>query len=397
MIEQKTTSTQSLHRGLNAWRLLATLAVIVLWAVLASPAARAADRAMEGAIDPFLGEPKLDIQQVHTGDRFPNVVVALDGSVLALWNGVKLRRSEDGGKTWGSEILIAKGFMGGGAIVNETNGDVLAFVEEHHPPAAWNVHRSTDHGKTWSPMEVAVKPDCNGNKPSMHMNEHGITLRRGEHKGRLLRPSRYYGKRNAREEWPTHYTHAIYSDDGGKTWNTSDPFPAFGTGEATLAELSDGRIYYNSRRHWAPEGVIPLRRWTAHSDDGGATWKGLTFCKVLPDGPQNTSYGCMGGLVRLPVKGKDILLYSNCDSPGGRIRGTLWGSFDGGKTWPVKRLVDEGGFAYSSLNAGRPGTPSEGSIYLQYESGGAKVARLNLAWLLQGEETGDGEVPDWIK
>jgi len=32
------------------------------------------------------------------------------------------------------------------------------------------------------------------------------------------------------------------------TWHSRDPFPAFGTREATMAELSDGRIYYNSRR-----------------------------------------------------------------------------------------------------------------------------------------------------
>ncbi|NQU26331.1 MAG: exo-alpha-sialidase [Candidatus Nealsonbacteria bacterium] len=376
----------------NAVRVFVAMAVVVLSTTVASEAT-AADRPMEGTLDSFLGEPKLDIQQVHKGDRFPNIVVATDGTVLALWNGVKLRRSEDGGETWGPEILIAKGFMGGGAIVNETNGEILAFVEAHHPPGPWTIHRSKDHGKTWAAMEFVVKPDSNGNLPSMHMNEHGITLRHGKHKGRLLRPSRYYGKQNSHDQWPKHYTNAIYSDDDGKTWNTSDPFPAFGTGEATLAELADGRIYYNSRRHWAPEGVNPLRRWTAHSTDGGKTWEGLSICEVLPDGPQNTNYGCMGGLVRLPIKDKDILIYSNCDTPAGRNHGTAWASFDGGKTWPLKRLVDEGGFAYSSLNAGRPATKSEGWIYLQYESGGAKVARFNLSWLLGGKNTGNGEVP----
>jgi hypothetical protein len=28
-----------------------------------------------------------------------------------------------------------------------------------------------------------------------------------------------------------------------------------GTEEATVAELADGRIYYNSQRHWAPKGA----------------------------------------------------------------------------------------------------------------------------------------------
>lgn len=363
---------------------------------VARPPMTAAGHPAEGELDAFLGEPKLDVQQVFKGNRFPNVVVAVDGTVLALWNGVKVRRSEDGGESWGPEITVGKGFMGGGAVVNETNGEILAFVEKHHPPAPLRVYRSKDHGKTWAEMKVVIKPDVNGNVPSMHMNEHGITLRRGKHAGRILRPARHYAGRNQRSRWPQHYTTAVYSDDGGKTWSTSKPFPAMGTGEACVAELSDGRIYYNSRRHWAPEGVNPRRRWTAWSEDGGATWKDLSICTVLPDGPQNTNYGCMGGLVRLPIRGRDILLYSNCDSPGGRKLGTVWASFDGAKTWPVKRLVEKGGFAYSSLNAGRPKTKSEGWIYLDFESGGSKMARFNLSWLLKGRKRGDGELPKWL-
>ena len=357
----------------------------------------------EDKIDAFLGQPKFEMQQVFRSERFPNVAVAVDGTVLATFgsSSVRLRRSEDGGKTWGEEVTIAKpGFQAGGLTVHEKTGDVIAFSERHHPPAEINVFRSTDHGKTWQPLDAIIDKDSKGNLPSMHMNEHGITLRHGEHKGRLLRPTRWYAGKNERARWPQHYTNAMYSDDGGKTWQTSDPFPALGTGEATVAELSDGRIYYNSRRHWAPEGENPRRRWTAISDDGGATWKNLTFCEVLPDGPQDTNYGCMGGLVRLPVAGRDILIYSNCDSPRGRNHGTGWASFGGGQTWPIKRLVYADSFAYSSINAGRPKTSSEGWIYLHFEGGpkgGSTVARFNLAWLLEGEKTGDGERPEWLK
>jgi sialidase-1 len=151
-------------------------------------------------------------------------------------------------------------------------------------------------------------------------------------------PTRWYAGGNRREEWPNHYTNAIFSDDHGKTWQASEPFPEQGTGEACIVELSDGSLYYNSRVHWEKND-------------------------------RNT-----------------------------RRRSAL--SRDGGQTWPIKRLVYDGPSAYSSMQTGRHGTPSEGWIYLMFEgggNGGAQVARMNLAWVLEGVSTGDGELPAWIQ
>lgn len=91
--------------------------------------------------------------------------------------------------------------------------------------------------------------------------------------------------------WPYHYNSAIYSDDGGATWKTSHPFPMLGTGEGTVAELSDGRVYYNSRCHMASDAI----RRTAWSHDGGVTWISAQRCDTLPDGARGSSYGCAGG------------------------------------------------------------------------------------------------------
>jgi hypothetical protein len=63
--------------------------------------------------------------------------------------------------------------------------------------------------------------------------------------------------------------------------------------------------------------------------------------------------------------------------------------------------VFKGPSAYSSLAAGRPGMPSEGWVYLLLEGGknhrcdGGYLVRFNLSWVLEGEKTGDGTVPDW--
>lgn len=356
------------------------------------------EQPIEGKLTRFLGEPKMEMTTMFDSERFPNVVVTLKGTVVASFGNkhIRVRRSEDGGKNWGPEISIANpGFHGGGMTVDETTGDILAFVEAHHPPADLTVYRSSDDGMTWVASPVTIHPDREGHLPSMHMNEHGITLRHGEHRGRLLRPSRWYAEKNDRSQWPFHYTNAIYSDDGGKTWNTSNPFPENGTGEATVVELSSGRLYYNSRVHWQDRPKNTRRR-AAWSDDGGQTWKDWQIVDVLPDGHQHRSYGCMGGLVRLPVENRDILIFSNIDTPNAtRERATVWASLDGGKTWPVKRLVYKGKSAYSSLDAGRPGTPSEGWIYLHFEGGpegASQVARFNLSWLMDGEPTGDGAI-----
>ena len=139
--------------------------------------------------------------------------------------------------------------------------------------------------------------------------EPGITLKYGKHKGRLLLPARvfvnYFNKGNNGKHFKEHYSNALYSDDHGKTWHPSAPFPETGTGEAGLVELSDGRIYYNSRTH-----TRPGNKRIAWSEDGGATWVPASESKHLPDGPPDV-YGCKAGLLRLPVEGTDILVYSS--------------------------------------------------------------------------------------
>jgi len=350
----------------------------------------------------FLGKPAfVPMQELWKGRGGRNIVTARNGTVVAFqsWGAERVRRSTDGGLTWGPNLEIGSGASSGKAIVDEIRGDIL-YVN----PENLSLWRSRDHGATWGREAIAqVRPDGFGFVPSsVSCMQPGITLMFGKHKGRLLMPARIMGPKASNDvEWrPYHYSTALYSDDGGANWQTSKPFPVLGTGEAALAEISDGSILYNSREHMSRGN-----RYLAWSYDGGDLWIGPYQSAELPDGPRGTSYGCMGGMIRLPIDGLDILLYSNLDTDAGempkqvgasiskgREKVTVWASFDGGKTWPVKRLVFDGPSAYSNLAAGRAGTPSEGKIYLLFEGGPAghysaiQVVAFNLSWLLNGRD-----------
>jgi len=339
-------------------------------------------------------KPVFEMQDLFPSERIPKIVVAVDGTILAFAKGCRLlRRSKDQGKTWNKTQEVWND-IGGNAIVDAIRGDVAVVS-----PQAGCLWRSLDSGRTWQREEIRIKPNALGHgtpdgvPAEGSASESGVALQHGEHKGRLLMPVRIQppNGNNDQEYWAYNYNTAIYSDDGGKTWQTSDPVQS-GTGEGTLAELSDGRIYYNSRCHMA----VDHHRLIAWSHDGGHRWTDWHVCEHLCEVGEpfyfkygtKPSYGCNAGLARMPLDaagGSDVLLFSTPDNPGGtRVRMTVWASFDSAKTWPVKRLVYEGPSAYSSLAA-----DNHGNIFLLFERGEKKlyetlaIARFNLSWLTQ--------------
>lgn len=363
--------------------------------------------AVSATIEEFLGEPVLLPMQQLWEQRggWGGVLSAPDGTLLAFRSpgGGEVRRSRDGGLTWDAAAAIdpsgdAGRANGGNALVDETTGDLLYVC----PQEKW-LYRSGDSGATWQREAIEVLPDRLGLVPGIEgagAMQCGLTLAFGTHRGRLVSPARIMGPQNSNDvAWrPYHYSTAIISDDHGKTWQTTNPFPVLGTGEAAIAELSDGSLLYNSREHMSRGN-----RFFATSYDGGQLWIEPRRSQELPDGPRGTSYGLMGGMLRLPIAGRDILLYSSSDTDagampaqrgasiaGGREKITVWASFDGGVSWPVKRLVYDGPSAYSNLGVGRSGTPSAGKVFVIFEGGprgshaAVQVVAFNLAWLLDG-------------
>ena len=385
---------------------LVTTAVLAICCA-AQAAGDKTENELDGKLDLFMGEPQFAMQELFKGRGGRNIVTARDGTLLA-FHGKTVRRSTDGGKTWSDPAEIGPD-AGGNAIVDEKTGSIMLVNPTGH---RWI---SEDAGRNWKREEIEVLPNkmghgAGGKDLNANCFQPGVTLQFGKHKGRLIMPVRW-SPSNTLMWRPVIYNTAVYSDDRGKTWQTTNPFPVLGTGEAALAEISDGRILYSSREH-----MTRGNRFFAWSYDGGERWLNFWRSEILPDGARGTSYGLMGGLIRLPVEGRDILLYSNIDTDkgdmppieeagasrgGGREKMTVWASFDGGRTWPLKRLVYDGPSAYSNLGVGRNGAPSEGRIYLLFEGGprgahsAVQVAVLNLSWLLEGEKTGNGDVPQW--
>lgn len=339
----------------------------------------------------------LEIMELFEKVRIPSLDVAADGTLLAFADSGKLlRRSEDGGNSWSEAQQLGKE-AGGNVVVDRNTGDVLMVN-----PGKGLLYRSGDHGKTWEKESIVIQPNAYGHgtpegiPADVSCSESGITLQYGEHAGRLLMPARIMPPKgsNDQEWWPYHYNTSIYSDDGGKTWQVSNPVQS-GTGEGTLAEMSNGDIYYNSRSHMS----IDHRRRIAWSYDGGNMYVDWRVCDGLREVGEpfyfkygtEPSYGCNAGLVRLPLEctnGKEVLLFSTPDNPGkGRTGMTVWASFDRGRTWPVKRLIYAGPSAYSSLAADKRGT-----VYLLFEKGVEKlyesvaVAKFTLDWLAEGHD-----------
>ena len=326
--------------------------------------------------------------------RHPHIIVAPYGTILAFGRQCSsLRKSSDKGRTWSPEEDL--GFTGQNVILDEVTGNILILSPNRDDPC---LYRSQDNGRTWVKEAIEIKPNVmnhgTGDVPiNIASMETGITLRYGEHKGRLLIAGRVqppFGN-NEQEYWMYNYNTAMFSDDRGKTWQVSNGIMT-GTGEAALMELSDGRIYYNSRSHMS----IDHRRRIAWSHDGGERFVDWYVSDDLFEIGEpfyfkygtRPSYGCRGGLARMPddiFPENDVLLFSTPGWAGGwRYQMTVWVSFNGSATWPIERLIDANFSAYSSLAVDKDGT-----VYLLYEGGEKKlydatsVAMFNLKWLLE--------------
>lgn len=296
--------------------------------------------------------------------RIPTVVLSSKGTLLAFAEGRKngcsdtgdidlvLKRSSDGGKTW-SDLQVVWNDGGNtcgnpAPVVDQNTGNIILLStwnlgEDHEKDIIELTSKDTrrvfvlqseDDGKSWSAAREITK-DVKKDDWSWYATGpvNGIQIEKGKHKGRLVIPCDHIEAKSKK-----YYSHAIYSDDGGKKWKLGESTPQHQVNESTVAELSDGNLMLNMRNY----NDTRIRQ-VAVSNDGGHSWSDLRGDSTLIEPV------CQGSLLNYKVGKKSVLAFSNPADTKERKRMTVRWSYDDGKTWKDNKVINEGFGAYSNL------------------------------------------------
>ncbi len=161
----------------------------------------------------------------------------------------------------------------------------------------------------------------------------------------------------------------LYSDDHGGTWQRGALVPGEqGYDESQLVELADGRVVIDMRQNSGPH------RWMAVSADQGHTWS------PAYEGNQVSPVACAVeryAAQRAPDR-KERILWTGPRGPGRRAL-VVRVSYDQGRTFGHERLVSDELAAYSDLTV-----LPDNSIGCLWERGDYKYitfTRFGLPWL----------------
>ena len=320
--------------------------------------------------------------------RIPALAVTGKGTVLAFCEGRKnswgdsgdidllVKRSTDNGKTWSKQQVIwddGSNCCGNPCVVVDRETGTLFLLstwnrgDDHEGAIIAKTSKdtrrvfalqSTDDGLTWSkPQEItgpAKKPDWTWYATGPGS---GIQIEHGPHQNRLVIPCDHI-----EAETKHYYSHIIFSDDHGKTWQLGGRTPQHQVNECEVVELTGGKLMLNMRNYDRTQ----RNRQTAISDDGGVTWHSQAHDPALIEPI------CQAAIERFRWPQGDqpgVILFSNPASIGGRANLTLRASMDDAKTWPLSKILWAGPAGYSDLAA----LPS-GQIACLYEGGAENIA-----------------------
>lgn len=134
-------------------------------------------------------------------------------------------------------------------------------------------------------------------------------------------------------EWGSH---AMYSDNAGKSWALSNEMP--GGNECQAAALPNGTLVMNQRTR---DSV----RQFSWSQDHGETWSDPT---TAPFPQKYAGGGTCSSTISAGANG-ELLLFSTPFAASSRSNMTVFVSTNGGMSWDYLEQVDPGPSAYSAL------------------------------------------------
>ena len=366
--------------------------------------------------EPFHTQERVSLYEMYEdGSKFyriPALVKANDGALVAIADKrgdalgdlpniitIVSKRSTDGGKTWSDMSVVAQGdtvakcgYGDAVVIADEVKGNLVAVFSGNN--GLWQSNEaslsrtytsiSTDNGKSWNPVvditdQVYGGVYGTGTRYGLFTGSgSGIQLKQGAHAGRLML---VVAARNDASWGGTMSNFAIYSDDGGQTWQASKNAACTNGDEAKVVELPNGHILMSIRNRAKQHRLFSL------STDGGETWSEPKVNTTLQDP------ACNGDIIAYQHKGKNLLLHSLPASPTTRENVTVYVSEDNGETWTAKRRIFNGYSAYSSLQVLDDGTigiiveegkwdgnlPGEDGFNLGYY-------HFSLDWLMEGDK-----------
>lgn len=314
--------------------------------------------------------------------RIPAIITTMKGTLLAFAEGRKngssdtgdidlvMKRSEDSGKTW-SELKIiwdnGENVCGNPAPVQDkTTGTIYLLstwnlgtdrepdiiIETSKDTRRIFVLVSSDDGRTWSdPREITASVKKSNWTWYATGPCHGIQIGKGKYANRLIIPCDHIESVTNK-----YYSHVIYSDDHGKTWELGGTTPQDQVNECTVAEISGGKLMLNMRNY---DRALKSRKVTI-SVDGGLNWNNIYSDTTLIEPICQASLFTFYPSKRQPVK----LLFLNPADKNSRKNLTLKVSSDEGRSWSFSKVLHAGPAAYSDLTR-LPG----GDIGCLYEAG----------------------------
>lgn len=334
--------------------------------------------------------------------RIPALVTSNNGTLIAAYDvrydhsgdlqadiDVGVKRSTDGGKTWGPLALamdmgvygyeeqIAAGTMtekeaqqmnGIGdpcLLIDENTGELFCFAVWTHghkgerslsyagtgyeidDTPQYMMVRSTDDGVTWSePVNITRQVKKYDWRMTFQGPGRGITMKDGT----LVVPMQH-------QENGVLNSGIMYSKDHGLSWHAYEGYARHTTSECAVAEITPGTLMLTMRdetnsHYRAVYTTTDLgRTWTPHVSDKKVIEPTCEASLLHVDADKNSL-------------GKDLLLFSNPASQSGRSHITIKASLDQGETWPYALTVDEGGgWGYSCLTM-----VDSGTVGILYES-----------------------------